>query len=283
MMEFNWQLCRDAGPFDFHDSCVRSSWSALLPAAFVFFLCLFSIPVPRILTRFFAVLKSPFEPYLNLHEAEALDVSAGTDYREVTADADRDANTVTTKLEIEVPDTVPLWRTVVFAFVGLVEALCWLSYGSYNLINLLSDSDSPIHPDFLGLIIPPFLIAISWVYAVVRPVVWSTATPPYDLFVVYSAHLVMGILLLGGELFDCGVAGSTPPLLAILALSANLAAVMVLLVVLGNMPLGVPSNQVKNEEIVSFIFLCLCTCGGSVLSVSDDFLAFLVSPQFEMS
>lgn len=272
MLELNWRLCTDAGPFAFHDPCVRFSWSALLPAAFVFSLCLFSlpIPVPHILAKFFTLLKSPFQSYLNLHEAEALDIGAGTANKQVIADTDRDANAVDlTKLEVEVPNAVPLWRTVAFAFVGLVEALSWLSYGSYNLINLLSDSDSrpnyshAIHPDFLGPLVSPFIIALSWVYTVVRPVVRPTAMPPYDLFVVYCAHLVMGILLLGGELFDYGVVGSTPPMLVTLALSANLAAVLGLLVVLGSMPLAVPSNRVKKEDIVSFVFFWWCASDGN--------------------
>jgi hypothetical protein len=87
--------------------------------------------------------------------------------------------------------------------------------------------------------------------------------PPYDLFVVYCAHLVMGILLLGGELFDYGVVGSTPPMLVTLALSANLAAVLGLLVVLGSMPLAVPSNRVKKEDIVSFVFFWWCASDGN--------------------
>jgi hypothetical protein len=200
---------------------------------------------------------------LDLHEAEALDISAGVDHQQVTADTDPDANAVpttdTSKLEIEVPVTVPLWRTIVFAFVGLVETLSWLSYGSYRLIDLLSEPlpnySHHIVPDFMGPILAPFLISLSWIYTVVRPIVKPTATPPYDLFVVYCAHLVMGILLLGGEFFDYGVhSGSMPPLTVTLALSANLLAVSGLLVLLGNMPLAVPSNRVKKEDIVSFVF-----------------------------
>ncbi|KAF8220884.1 multidrug resistance-associated ABC transporter [Tricholoma matsutake] len=246
-MGFQWRLCADAGPLDLQNSCVRSSWGALLPAAFVFLLCISFLPIPSF--SLFNVLKSPFQSYLDLHEAEALDVGADTN-------PDTDAQLADpAKLEIEVPDAVPLWRTIVFAFVGLVEALCWVSYSSYNLVNLLLDSDShpnhhsPVHPDAWGLTISPFLMAISWVYTVVRPVVKPTATPPYDLFAVYLAHLVTGVLLLGGVLFDYGVVGATPPLLVTVALSANLGAVLGLLVVLGNMPLAVPSIRVKKEDI----------------------------------
>jgi hypothetical protein len=247
-MGLTWRLCADAGPIDFHDSCIRSSWSALLPAALVFFICLSSIrfPLPNQLTRFFAVLKSPFQSYLNLHEAEALDFNgAAGDHDKVTNDIGADT-------EIEVPDTVPLWRTVVFAFVGLVEALSWLSYGSYNLVDQLSNS-TVNNSEVWGPTISPFLIAGSWVYTVVRPVIKPTATPPYDLVAVYCLQLVAGVLLLGGVLFEYEISAGSAPLLVVLALSANIGAVVVLLFVVGSMPMGIPSTRVKKEDIVSFL------------------------------
>jgi hypothetical protein len=194
--------------------------ATLLLPTFVFFLCLSSLPIPVP-----AVLKSLFQSFLNLHEAEALEISVDGDKEFTNHD-------------------IPLWRTTVFAFVGLLEALGWLSYGYINYY-------SRIHTDFFGTAVSPFLHAASWVYTVVRPVVRPTATPPYDLFAVYCAHFVTGVLFLGGVLFDYGVVGSTP-LLVTLALSANLGAVVGLLVVLGNMPLALPSNRVKKEDIVSF-------------------------------
>jgi len=241
-----WRLCNDAGPFDFRDQCVRSFWSALLPATFVFLLCLSSLPLPSQITKLCTILKSPFQSYLNLHEAEALDVNLAVSDK-VTAEQDR-AVVDSGKLEVEVPDTVPLWRTVVFAFVGLVEALSWLTYGSYHLIS---------HPSNFQVwdAICPFLIALSWLYTVVRPVVRPTATPPFDLFAVYCLQLVTGVLQLGGVLFEYGVIGGSAPLLVTLALSANLAAILVLLVVVVNIPLAIPSNRVEKGDIVSFIFI----------------------------
>jgi hypothetical protein len=240
------RLCADAGPLDFHDPCVRASWSAL-PAAFVFFVCLSSIryPVPNQLAKLFAALQAPFHPYLTLHEAEALDsIGPAGDHDKATAD-------IGAETEVEVPDTVPLWRTVVFAFVGLVEALSWLSYGSYHFVNQLVDSNGD--PEVWGSSVSPFLIAGSWVYTVVRPVIRPTATPPYDLAAVYCLQLVAGVLLLGGILFEYELSGGSAPLLVVLALSANIGAVVALLVVVGSMPMGIPSNRVKKEDIVSFL------------------------------
>ncbi|KAF9459383.1 multidrug resistance-associated ABC transporter [Collybia nuda] len=228
------ELCSDSGPFDFRDPCVRSSWSAIIPATFVVLLCFFSLPVPRPLRKLFGIIKSPFEQYLTLHEAEALDLDSSAEDKVV---ADEDVGVT----RIEVPNVVPLWRAVVFAFLGLLETLCWMSYGSFRFIN---DSNNV----WGGL--QAFLIAGAWLYTVLRPIVRPTATPPFDLFAVYCVQLMAGVLLVGGFLFDYSVAGvPLPPTIVIFALSANLVILAALLMVVLNMPLAIPSNRVKKEDI----------------------------------
>jgi hypothetical protein len=103
---------------------------------------------------------------------------------------------------------------------------------------------SHLHPESLGPTISPFLIAVSWLYTVVRPVLKPTATLPYDPLAVYCAFLVTGVLMLGEVLFNYGIIGNPPPLLVTLALSANLGAVLGLLAFLGSIPLALPSNRV---------------------------------------
>ena len=56
--------------------------------------------------------------------------------------------------------------------------------------------------------------------------------------------------MLGDVLFDYGIIGNPLPLLVTLALSANLGVVLGLLTFLGSMPLALPSNRVKQEDIV---------------------------------
>jgi hypothetical protein len=149
------QLCTDAGSiFDFHNPCVRSSWSASVPAAFVLFLCLFSLgfPMPEKAHKIFQVVKPPFKPFLTLHEAEALDLNTAAGDKVVS---DEDAGAV----DLEVPDTVPLWRAVVFAFVGLVETLSWLSYGS---LQLAYEEDIKFINIWEGML--PFLVALPWLW-----------------------------------------------------------------------------------------------------------------------
>lgn len=229
------QLCRESGPFDFRDSCVRRSWTALAPVALVFALCIVSLPVPGPARWIIGVLKSPFNTYLTLHEAEALAASA--------APSDKVNEDISYSNETLV--AVPLWRTVVLSWISLLQTLVWLGVGSF----LLMDERTAV-----WAAICPMLVAASWLYATARPVLRPTATPPYDLFCLFIIQLISAILLLGGVLFDHNASGSPlPPTFVILGLVANLVAVLVLVVVVINMPVGVPSEHVKKEEIVNVL------------------------------
>ncbi|KAF8153792.1 multidrug resistance-associated ABC transporter [Crassisporium funariophilum] len=226
-------LCGDYGPFDFRDSCIRASWGAFLPAGLVFALCFFSIPVPRRARRIFKVLSAPFKSYLTLYEAEALNVDYATGDKAVDDDA--------TETLVQAPHLVPLWRTVVFVFVGMVECFCWVANGSYGLY----EGRTGVARAML-----PFLVALAWFYTVVRPIARPTATPPYDMFSLYLVLLSVGILQLGGAMFDHGVSGMPlPSTLSLVALSVNLFAISVLLLVVVGMPLALPSSRINEKEI----------------------------------
>ncbi|KAF8345519.1 multidrug resistance-associated ABC transporter [Amanita rubescens] len=139
-------LCDAAGPFDFENSCIRATWTSLLPAAFVFVLCIFALPLPRVLQNV-TIFGATFQPFLTLEEAEAMNASVDG-------------------------AVAPLWRTAVLVFVGLAETLVWLTYGSYNLTN---DFGTPWVKTL------PFFLAFPWLYTVVRPVVRPIVTAPLDL------------------------------------------------------------------------------------------------------
>jgi hypothetical protein len=172
-----------------------------------------------------------------LHEAEAIDLNAAAGANVVVDDDVEVAD------KLEVPDAVPLWRAVVFAFMGLMETLGWLSYGSFRLVS---------EPAGFWESTFPFLIAASWLYTVVRPVGRPAATPPFDLLAVYCLQLVAATLKLGGVLFDHEVYGTPLPSTAVIvALTLNLTAVVTLLVIVVNMPLAIPSNRVRREDIAS--------------------------------
>ncbi|KAF8890914.1 multidrug resistance-associated ABC transporter [Infundibulicybe gibba] len=219
-------------PFNFQDLCVRESWSAIFPAAVVFALCVASLPASRPLRHLFGIIKSPFKPYLTLHEAEALDNASvgGGSAEEDSARAD-----------FKVTEVVPLWRTVVFVFLGLLQTIFCLADGSFQLFR---------NPQDIWGGARPFLVAATWLYTVIRPIALPAVAVPFDLFAIYTLELCAGVLRLGGVFFDHGVMGSPlPSTLAIVALSSNLVMIIVLLTVVLNMPLAVPSNRVKKSEI----------------------------------
>ncbi|KAH7911841.1 hypothetical protein BJ138DRAFT_1125686, partial [Hygrophoropsis aurantiaca] len=219
-------LCDTSGPFDFSDPCVRSSWSAFLPAAFVFALSIFAIrfPVPNFARKVTNAIRLRFTTYLTLHEAEALDADAPT-----------------TATESDPQGNVPLWRTLVFSFIGLFETLVWLAVGAYSL------ATDKTHIWF-GVF--PILIASTWLYATCKPVFWAKATVHYDLFTLYAIHLVSGVLLVGGALYEHKIFGvPLPPQLTLSALIVNLVAILVVLITVVEMPFALPSSRVKKEEV----------------------------------
>ena len=220
-------LCgNDLDPFNFQSQCVREIWGSFLPAGLVLVLCFLSIPIPHAL----GILCSPFKPYLDLHEAEALDGNI-----DKISSQDDMGDSV---------ETVPLWRTVVFVFVGIIQCISWTAHGLYRLHN------DP--RDVLGGVLP-FLVAIAWLYTIVRPISRPIVTSPFDLFSIYIVLFCVGSLRVGGILFDHNVLGSPwPSTITLVALSANLLALLVLLIVVLNTPLALPSNRINKKDIVSY-------------------------------
>jgi hypothetical protein len=161
-----------------------------------------------------------------LREAEALGASTAENEVEV---------------EIDLISKPPLWRTMLISIISVIETLAWLTFGSYRLIT------NPFHPSSLL----PFILALAWIYASLRPILRPSSTPPYDLFALFLVHLVMGTLMLGGVLYAHHVlAAPIPGKLSVLGLVGNLLGVIVGLVVVINIPMAVPSNKVNKENIV---------------------------------
>ena len=227
-------LCDDYGPFDFRNSCVRLSWTALFSAGLVFFLLVASVPVPERVKPWLEVIKSPFKTFVTLPEAEALDARA--------AGVEKDAQLEELNSSDNSSVTVPLWRSLVLSWLGLVQTLVWLGVGSYTLV---------VAPSHRWVTLCLILIALSWLYATVRPIFHPMATPPMDLFSLYCIHLVAGTLLFGGIFYERNVAGvPLPSPLAVAGLIFNLIAVLVLMAVVLRMPMGIPSHRVRKEDIV---------------------------------
>ncbi|KAJ7850681.1 hypothetical protein B0H14DRAFT_3137612 [Mycena olivaceomarginata] len=107
-----------------------------------------------------------------------------------------------------------------------------------------------------------------------RPVASPFATAPHDLFFVYLLHLVGGVLLLGGRLFDYAIGEtSLPSTPTLVGLSANLVTILVLLYFTVIMPMDLPSTRVKKRG-----YWRACLSGGLHAPVGMDHLQLGVSP-----
>ena len=226
-------VCGEYDILDFQIICIRESWSAIPPAAFVFFLYLANLPKPRTIGRVLETLCLPFKNFLVLHEAEAVGLGSESGY---------DGEIPEGKL-MEMPNFVPLWRTVVLSFVAILESFIWISYGAYRAYN----EETVIWRDFF-----PFLIASSWVYASIRPITHPSTTPPYGLFTLYLILLAGSLLQIGGFIYDYGVFDIPFPSTIVLAAQVgNMIAILILLSIIVRMPVAIPSSKVDRNELVS--------------------------------
>lgn len=224
------KLCADKSPFDFGDSCVRDSWGALIPAVFVSALCLFSFTPIR---SIFEPITSHVRSYLTLPEAEALIEHRPLEDKPVRKGREGASDRVSQSLS----------RTLMFVFVGIVETLCWVAYGSY----VIYSEDSHWWKGARALI-----YATVWLFTVISPVARPRMTPPFDVLVVYLLLFAASILELGGYMYDHNSFQIPFPNWGILTLTTmNLIATTGMLVVVGGMPLALPSSRVKEEDIVT--------------------------------
>jgi hypothetical protein len=227
-------LCQQFSPWNFRDSCVREFWGSLLPVAFVALVCISYAPLPGgFIGASFVFIKAQTQQFLTLEEAEFL--GADGDARDFPA-VDEDAR------QYDLREAIPLWRTVLLSAISVFETLVWSSVGVFRLA---ADRRDVWHASLTAL------VAATWLYASARSILQPTATPPWDLFVLFSIHLATGVLLLGGVLYDSTVLGKpSPPSVVFVGLIAHVAAVVVLLGVILRMPFAIPNRRIRKEDIV---------------------------------
>ncbi|RDX45811.1 multidrug resistance-associated ABC transporter [Lentinus brumalis] len=212
-------VCGDTSLATLSDACVREFWAAVIPTALVGLILLAAIPPVHALLR---RARRPFTNFLSLREAEVL--IAGDEI--VPEDED---------------EGVPLWRTLLLSTVALIETLLWVSVGCYSIV---------VNPEDTWNGVRDFLVAATWFYATLRPVVWPSAIAPADLLSLFTIHLVCGIVTYFGHLYDRYVYDAPMPTpLRSAAYVVNLFAVAGLLILVLNMPLGIPSKRIKKEDI----------------------------------
>ncbi|KAJ7254410.1 hypothetical protein B0H12DRAFT_1115460 [Mycena haematopus] len=212
-------LCPNSepNPFAFDDPCVRASWSALLPAAFVFLLCLASIPVPVFVKKYGDFLFKPVQAFLTLEEAEAL--SGALPANEEVGSQSGSKVTAT-----------------VLASLALAQILLWTGVGVTEVVFGTSGTGK----------ILPFLFATSWCYAFLRPLIKNPiVTAPMDLFWLFFLEFAGAILLLGGVLLGYGNVAQN----ILIVFVGNAILVTGLLVVVLRLPLGIPTREPLHDDL----------------------------------
>ncbi|KAI9056461.1 multidrug resistance-associated ABC transporter [Trametes sanguinea] len=212
-------VCQGASLTSLENACVRGFWAAVVPFAFVGLVFVSLTPPARAIIR---IVRKSFKNFLPLDEAEAL-IYGDDDVGESTE------------------NVVPLWRTLVLSTVSLIECLLWVGIGCYSLI---------IQPEDTWGGLRDFIVAVTWFYAALRPIVRPTATVPYDLFILFGLHLLLGTVVFLGVLYDRYVYAIPLPSPLVMAVHVfNLIAVAGIFTVIMNMPLAIPSKHVKKEDI----------------------------------
>ena len=230
-------ICGENDFMDFHSSCIRELWGAILPALYISVLCFAYLFIPRIARFRLGSLSFPFRRFLDVNEAEALGLGSERIYNGENREEGKPTSA---------PNFVPLWRTIILSFLGILQSFVWVSYGAYRAYNEVS---------LIWRNLLPFLVGVSWIYAAIRPIVCPTATPPYDLFTLYSILLAASSLQIGGFVFDSGVFGiPLPPTVVLVGHFGNLIAILILLAIVVSMPVAIPSNKVDRNELVSCSF-----------------------------
>jgi hypothetical protein len=212
---------------DFGDPFVRELWATFLPSAFVILFCVTLIPVPGKIRSAWHRISRPLRNSLSLEQAEA--------YETAYQKAKRSPPDHSTPKSV-----TSIFRTTTLSGLALLQVLAWLGLGSYSFaVNAEAQN---------GFI--PVVTALTWLYASLRPIMWPSPTVFYDLFALYLAHLVTGLITLGGLFFDHSVYQlPLPSRIALAARVINLSVVTISLIVVLNMPLAVPSATINEDDV----------------------------------
>jgi len=221
-------------------ACARAFWGAVIPATFVFLLCLFrvAIPIPTWISNLIHPIKAQLTPFLTLQEAEALDAAAAAETKATLGEGGQDESEAVTRQV----GSGHLWKSLLLSWFALLETLVWLGIASYGVIQ---DGRVPV------FIASPFVIALIWLFATVRPIVRPQPTPPYDLFTLYLIFTTLELISICAFAYNYSAHGIPLPSRLILAAhTLNLCALFILITTVLSMPLAIPGSRVKKAKIV---------------------------------
>jgi len=213
---------------DLGDPLVRGLWACILPSALVILFCATLIPVPGRVRSLWRSVSRPFRNPLTLEQAEAYET-----VHEIEKGSPADRSTPT-------KSAPSVLRTTALSGLALLQVLAWLGLSSYSFAVQAKTLD----------VILSVVTAATWLYASLRPVIWSSQTIYFDLFSLYLAHIVTGFVILGGSFFDHSVYQLPLPSPIVLAARVvNLSVLAILFVIVLNMPFAVPGPRINKDDV----------------------------------
>ncbi|KAJ7764128.1 hypothetical protein DFH07DRAFT_1059163 [Mycena maculata] len=218
-------LCPDARLSDLGDACIRNTWAALVPTCFVLAFCLVKShpPLPNRIRRLVRTVEAPFAQFLTLREAEGLLAPGLEDIEEDNAPS----------------YNVPVGRPLL-TIIGLIQTVAWVGIAAFSFATDKRAWEG----------ISQLLLSGTWMYTTVRAVTHLDATPPYDLFTLYTIYCVTAVVQFVGYLFEYYVADiPLPGRLVVAGMCANVASTFIVLLAVLQMPLNVPSRLTDVAQI----------------------------------
>ncbi|KAG6809740.1 hypothetical protein H0H92_014907 [Tricholoma furcatifolium] len=128
---------------------------------------------------------------------------------------------------------------ILFFTIGVIESLAYLASFCYAIF---TPSQKPTTL-FSGA------FALTWLYTTLRPIFRPTQTVPYDLFLVYLLLFAGAMVEVGSVLYDKGVYGEGPSMGMLVVVAGNLLATGTALGAVLRMPMALPSQDVKSDDI----------------------------------
>lgn len=190
----------------------QNLWSLYSPLAAVLATCIFESAASCFHKKPLTSFISMFRPLLLIDEAEALLIGESLSSTKIKQKA-------------------PLFLTLALSVLAFIQTVFWSS-------NFISSFFHQTCAEW-GF----FALALSWLYASVKPVLRPTYTPPYDLLFLYLTLQVSGIYHFGCLLLQWSLADSSPPATLLAFHTLNVALISTLIVIVLSRPVAEPPDE----------------------------------------
>lgn len=196
----------------------QNLWSLYSPLAAVLATCIFESAASCFHKKPLTSFISMFRPLLLIHEAEALLIGESLSSTKIKQKA-------------------PLFLTLALSVLAFIQTVFWSSIFISSFFHQTCAE--------WGF----FALALSWLYASVKPVLRPTYTPPYDLLFLYLTLQVSGIYHFGCLLLQWSLPDSSPSATLLAFHTLNVALISTLIVIVLSRPVAEPPDEPAKSPI----------------------------------